>query len=78
MSPALPAQATAAEQQKMYFRLEQGDDNAAAWQCRPEEISSFMLFATSWQLSSSSISRLQNTNGETVETESTTVLKAQS
>ena len=78
MSPALPAQATAAEQQKIHFVLEQGDDNAAVWQCRPEEISSFMLFATGWQLSSSSGSRLQNTNGEIVETEPTTVLKAQS
>lgn len=78
MSPALPAQATAAEQQKMYFRLEQGDDNAAVWQCQPKEISSFMPFATGWQLSSISISRLQNTNGEIVETESITVLKAQS
>lgn len=77
MSPALPVQATAAEQQKMYFRLEQGDDNAAVWQCQLKEISSFMLFATGWQLSSSSISRLQNTNRQT-ETQSTTVLKDQS
>lgn len=78
MSPALPAQATAAGQQKMYFRLEQGDDNAAVWRCRPKEISSFMLLATDWQLSSSCMSRLQNADEEIVETESTTVLKAQS
>lgn len=37
MSPALPAQATAVEQQKMYFRLEQGDDNTAVWQCWPKD-----------------------------------------
>jgi len=77
MSPALPAQATAAEQQKTYFRLEQGDDNAAIRQCWPKEISCFILFATSWQVSSRSMSRLQNTNGEIVHTEPTTVCKAQ-
>lgn len=75
-SPAWPVQATAAEQQKMGFRLEQGDDNAALWQCQPEEVTSFRLLATGWQLSSSSTSRLQNINGEAVETESTPAVKA--
>lgn len=78
MSPVLPEQATAAEQQNMYFRLEQGGDNASVWQQQPEELSSFILFATSWQLSSCCTSRLWNTNAELAEPESTTVLRAKS
>lgn len=63
MSPALPAPATAAEQQKMDWRWEQGDDKAAVWQCQPTEISSFTLLATGWQQSSSTARRLWNTDG---------------
>lgn len=76
--PAWPVQATAVEQQKMGFRLKQGDDNAALWQCQPEEVSSFRLLAAGWQLSSSSTSRLKNINGEVVETESTPAVKTES
>lgn len=76
MSPVLPEQATAAEQQNMHFRLEQGDDNTSVWQHQPEELSSFILFATSWQLSSCCTSRLQSTNAEIAEPQSTTVLRA--
>lgn len=77
MSPALPAPATAAQQQKMDLRWEQGDDKAAVWQCQPTEISSFTLLATGWQLSSSTASRLWNTNaGE--EKQAATALGAQS